>query len=261
MASVAIGDVTALGANASGVLASGREVNLVVDGTVQSTQIAVNVAAQGGLADVVVNGSIVSTEGPGLVSSAQDSVVTVSEGASVSGGTAGVVLLGGLQGGFTRFYNSGTVTGGAGAAVVGIPNPNATIPSFYIQNTGTLAGGGDFAVITGAGQDVLELTNLSQITGIADLGAGDDRLVLTSTTTHRKGAVGQVVSTINVEGLSVDSGMARRRRAVRLRLRGSRGRRDAHRRRKRGRLAGGRSRPGRTRRRAAARPQRRRDRG
>lgn len=206
VANAIIGDVTALGTNASGVLTSGREVNLVIDGAVRSTQIAVNVAAQGGLTDVTINGSVVSTDGPGLVSAAQNGVVTVSEGASVSGGTAGVVLLSGLQGGFTQFYNSGTVTGGAGAAVVGLPNGNGSVGSFYIQNNGTLVGAGDFAVVTAAGDDTLELTNLSQITGIADLGDGDDRLVLDLNDDAPEGAVGQVVSTINVEGLSVDSG-------------------------------------------------------
>src|SRR5690606_24268038 len=48
--------------------------------------------------------------------------------------------------------------------------------------------------------------NLSQITGIANLGEGDDRLVLDLNDDAPAGAVGQVVSTVNVESLHVDSG-------------------------------------------------------
>ncbi len=207
VANVAVGDVTALGTNASGVLTSGREVNLTTDGDVRSTQIAVNVAAQGGRSEVVVNGSVASISGVGLVNASQDGVVTVSEGASVTGGTSGAVLIGGLQGGFTQFYNSGTVEGGTGAAIVGIANANGTVPSFYIQNNGSLvAGDSGVAVSTGAGDDTLELTNLSVIDGIADLGDGDDRLVLDFNDDAPAGAVGQAISTVNVEGLSVDTG-------------------------------------------------------
>src|SRR5690606_29631533 len=108
---------------------------------------------------------------------------------------------------FTQFYNSGTVTGRAGPAVVGLPNVNGSVASFYIQNNGSLvAGDSGVAVATGAGDDTLELTNLSVIDGIANLGDGDDRLVLDLNDDAPAGAVGQVVSTVNVEGLSVDSG-------------------------------------------------------
>src|SRR5690606_27566897 len=103
-----------------------------------------------------------------------------------------------------QLYNSGTIEASDGPAVGG--NSFAQQTDFYIQNNGVLIGGNGLAVQTAGGNDTLELTNLSLITGIADLGDGDDRLVLDFNDDAPEGAVGQVVATVNVEGLSVDTG-------------------------------------------------------
>ena len=205
-ASMRVSDVTVSGEGGLGVIARGLVADVAVDGTISSTGRAV-LASGAAETHVLINGAVTSTVGVGVVSRSNHGVVEVAEGASVAGHTTGVALVGSPEGGFTEFYNSGSVRSETGPAVLGSAStPGGAAADFYIQNNGTLIAGGDFAVVTEAGDDTLELTNLSIIDGIADLGEGDDRLVLDFNDDAPAGAVGQVVSTINVEGLSVDSG-------------------------------------------------------
>ncbi|MXO58944.1 hypothetical protein GRI89_05260 [Altererythrobacter salegens] len=208
VANVTIGDITATGLTSLGLTATGQIVNVTVNGDVSTT--GRGISATGFVeSNVTVNGSITTTESnaSGVVTTSAHGVVTIAEGASVNGGAAGVAMLGQAQGGFSELYNSGTVHGTAGVAVRGLQaDPNFVPADYYIQNNGTLSSDTGVAVLTGAGDDVLELTENSVIDGIADLGAGYDHLVLDFNDNAAADAIGQVVSTVNVEMLSVERG-------------------------------------------------------
>mgnify|MGYP001170041220 CR=1 FL=1 len=200
-----VDDIVVSGQNGRGVFALGRNVDVVVDGTIEVIETGILASAQAGEANVLVNGTVeAGTAGVSVV--AGGGLVQVADGAIVTGRAGAVTLAGTSAGtGFIQFHNSGTVEASEGAAFQGAVFGQGST-DFYVRNNGTLAGGNGIAITTGGGDDVLELTELSQITGIADLGAGYDRLVLDFNDEAVAGAVGQVVSTINVERLAVDSG-------------------------------------------------------
>src|SRR5690606_9868036 len=198
---------SAAGELGRGIFAQGRNVDITVDGTIvaDSAIIASSVDQPGsiGTVNIVVNGEVKGSAAAGLSTLGQ-ARVEIAEGASVSGGQYGVVMSDSQSPIVAQLYNSGTIEASDGPAVGG--NSFAQQTDFYIQNNGVLIGGNGLAVQTAGGNDTLELTNLSLITGIADLGDGDDRLVLDFNDDAPEGAVGQVVATVNVEGLSVDTG-------------------------------------------------------
>ncbi|BBC74249.1 hypothetical protein AEB_P3381 [Altererythrobacter sp. B11] len=206
-AAATTGDVTATGSGATGVVVTGRQAEVLVHGTVRSTQTAVMAQSLTGSADVLVQGAVESTAGQGVVVIGLDGMVEVAQGATVTAASAGVVLLGGPQGGFLDLYNYGTISSSGAAAIAAMPlNAQAAAPDIYILNNGTLTGHDGVAVLTGSGDDTLELQNASQIDGIVDLGDGDDRLYLDIIDGSTQTSPGQVVATRNVEGLSVDTG-------------------------------------------------------
>jgi fibronectin-binding autotransporter adhesin len=203
---IRVDDILASGENGRAIFATGRNVSIAVDGTIEATNGVIADAQAGTLASVLVNG-VVHGSGSGVSVLGSSATVEVAEGASVTGGTNAIVVSGGNSShSFVQVYNNGTVSGEQGAAILGTDfGPGLTY--VYIQNNGVLSGGSNgVAVSTGDGDDTLELTELSRITGLIDLGDGDDRLTLDFNDDAAASIIGQVASTINVEGLSVDSG-------------------------------------------------------
>lgn len=204
---VRVNDVVATGANGRGVFATGRNVDVLLSGTIEAAT-GVIAQAQTGTANIIVDGAVIS-DASGVSMLATQGSVEVAASATISSRVYAVALTGTPQQyGFIELTNNGAIEAIEG---IGIQANNFGLGTadFYIQNNGTIIGGGGVAIATDGGDDVLELTELSQITGLVDLGGGDDRLVLDFNDDASTGAVGQVVSSINVEGLSVDSGVWR----------------------------------------------------
>lgn len=203
------GDVTAEGANMAGILVTGRTANVTIDGVVRTTGSAIT--ASGQTVSVLVKGSVASSSGMGIVATSPGSQagtqVIVERLGSVSG-TSGVTLST-SPAGYAQFANFGAVRGIAGAAVVGSNSAEGDPASFFLFNDGILSGGNGTAVVTGGGTDVLELSEGSRITGLVDLGAGQDALALAHGSAYAAGTVGEVAATQNVERLSAYSGIWR----------------------------------------------------
>lgn len=212
-AALVIGDLTASDDTARGIVARSMETRVTINGAVETGGDALVASGLGitGIADVNVNGSVTSTTGIGVSLTAQRGAVIVAEGASIDAARAGVALAtlpSGDRGGLT-VMNSGSISGSTAIYLNSVVDPvfgQAVDPNIYVRNNGTLVGTSGYAVFTGNDSDVLELTENSVIDGLVDLGAGEDRLVLDVNDDAAEGAVGHVASTINVEGLSVDSG-------------------------------------------------------
>jgi autotransporter-associated beta strand protein len=97
--------------------------------------------------------------------------------------------------------NSGTMDGGAGPA---IDFRTDTVPAI-ITNSGTIRGGAGVAILTGSGDDILNLSTGSTIIGLVDLGGGFDTINLdgsgaAQTSTQR------LLKTLGGERLNVNSG-------------------------------------------------------
>jgi uncharacterized protein with beta-barrel porin domain len=204
-ATARLGDVTALGANATGALVSGRVVDVSVTGALRTSGTAL--ALSGGATQLTVSGSLTSLSDAALTTNTASGQTVVAAGGSLSGTTGALLLAPSAGGGTNAFVNHGTVRGTNGVGVLGANSSAGTAPAAYrIYNDGVLVGGGGIAVLTAAGDDVLELGEGSQITGLADLGAGNDKLILSHAATAPVSAIGSVASTRNVEALILSSG-------------------------------------------------------
>jgi len=202
-----IGDIQAEAENGRGILVWGQSAKVVVDGHVAAEALGVSALTTTGLSHVLINGSVDVNSGGGIqLGGGPQGLLEVADGASVSGGLVGVDFFPlNSGGGFLELHNDGLVEAKQGPAVR--LNPFALGASdVYIRNNGTLRGSAGLAVETGAGSDVLELTERSIIEGMVDLGVGEDRLVLDFNDDAANDAVGQVAATRNVERLAVESG-------------------------------------------------------
>lgn len=229
LADIRVGNVSATGLEGNAVQAVARQIDLAVDGTVTASQFGVlavggartdvvvdgDVTAEGvgvianaqGAVNVTINGSTNATIAAGLISLSTNGNVQVAEGASVTG-AGGIALYGQPGGGIFRVSNSGTITAAdaAGAAIVGGKQDPAHVAArFLIRNDGVLRTASGTAITTDAGNDLVELTDRSDIAGLIDLGAGEDELLLSFNEGATTGE-GQVAASSNVELLTVENG-------------------------------------------------------
>jgi len=171
IATLTLGNMTTTGANGAGAFVEGANMaQVVVDGDVQTSGYAVSAGTMNGAAVVTVNGSI-------------------------DAGATGVKLNGPIG----VLVNNGSISSAEGPAVLSLAGYSE------ILNNGILDGVDGIALQTGAGDDKLTLTENSDVTGLIDLGDGDDVLEL-GFADMLSDDVGQVAGTTNVESLSVLNG-------------------------------------------------------
>lgn len=122
-------------------------------------------------------------------------------GASIIGGAQGVLINldtnpGGAAVGATTISNAGTIRGNSAEGILLVGDFADTL-----SNSGTIIGGNGVAVDMGGGNDTLNLSPSGSFTGIVNGGAGDDRIVLGSTSASATFNPGNFV---NFERLTVD---------------------------------------------------------
>lgn len=203
-ANIRVTDITSSGLNGRGIFASARNVNITADGDIIADTGMIAQAMTGNVT-VAVNGTIDSSL-IGVSALTRSGTIAITNGSMVTGGRHAIFINGTTDANDQiAIYNHGSLESIGDAAIAGT-HVGDGLTHFYIKNDGAISSGASTAILTAGGDDNLEITENSRITGIVDLGAGDDRLTLDFNNNAASDAVGIVATTVNVEGLSVDTG-------------------------------------------------------
>lgn len=185
--------VSVAGDRAFGILALGTAGVDVKSGSVSSMAAAV-VAESSAVTNVTIDGVVTSARASGLGASGNTLAINVAQGASVQGGTYGIIANNYGTGNAT-IVNAGTVAGGSNTAIY-------TYGQTTLINAGTLtAGANGIAAIMSETDDTVILQSGSRVTGVIDTGDGFD-------TVRLDGANGGTLAQFaNAEQLKVDTGI------------------------------------------------------